>query len=60
MNRRGRHFYKCRASPSGSNRRKKSKEAKMRQEKVAAKSRNIQVIILQRQWSLVETFVRNL
>ena len=36
-----------RAYRSGSNRRKKPNEAKMREEEVAAKSRNIQVTILQ-------------
>jgi len=36
-----RHLYKCRAYPS-----KKAKDAKMREEEVAAKSRNIQVTIL--------------
>jgi len=38
---------KCRVYPSGSKRRKKAKEAKMREEKVEAKSRNIQDTILQ-------------
>jgi len=48
MDRRGdRHLDKCRAYPSGSKRRKKAKEAKMREEEVAANSRNIQVTILQ-------------
>jgi len=42
-----RHLDKCRAYPSGSKRRKKAKEAKMREEEVAANSRNIQVTILQ-------------
>jgi len=37
----------CRAYPSGSERLKKAKEAKMRKEKFAAKSRNIPVTILQ-------------
>jgi len=37
-----RHLDKCRAYPSASKRRKKQ-EAKMRQEEIAAKSRNIQV-----------------
>jgi len=46
---RDRHLYKCRAYPSGSIKRKKAKEAKMREEEVAVKSRNIQVTILQRQ-----------
>jgi len=41
-----RGIVKCRAYPSGSKRRKKQ-EAKMREEEIAAKSRNIQVIILQ-------------
>jgi len=36
-----------RVFPSGSKRRKKAKEAKMREEKVAAKSRNIRVTISQ-------------
>jgi len=31
----------------------------MREEEVAAKSRNIQVTILQWQWSPAETFLRN-
>jgi len=35
-------------------------ETKMRQEEVPAKSRNIQVTILQWQWSPAETFLRNL
>jgi len=35
-------------------------EAKMREEGVAAKSRNIQVTILQWQWSPADTFLRNL
>jgi len=39
-------FNKCRAYPSVSKRRKKAKEAKMREEEVVAKSRNIQVTIL--------------
>jgi len=38
----------------------KAKEAKMREEEVAAKSRNIQVTILQWKWRPVETFLRNL
>jgi len=42
-----RHLYKCRAYPSGSNKHYKAKQAKMRDEEVAAKSRNIQVSILQ-------------
>jgi len=41
-----RHLNKCGAYPSGSERRKKQ-EAKIREEEVAAKSRNIQVAILQ-------------
>ena len=40
-----RHLNKCRAYPSGSKRRKKAKEAKMREEEVAAKSGNIQVTV---------------
>jgi len=47
MDRRGRHLNKCRAYRSGSKRRKKVKEAKMRDDEVSAKSRNIQVTILQ-------------
>ena len=39
---------------------KKAKEAKMRKEGVAARSRNIQVTILQWQRSPAETFLRNL
>jgi len=42
-----RHLYKCRTYPSGSKRLEKAKEAKMREEEVAAKSRNIQFTILQ-------------
>ena len=38
----------------------KKQEAKMREEQVAAKSRNIQVTILQWQWSPADTFLRNL
>jgi len=38
----------------------KKQEAKMREEEVAAKSRNIQVTILQWQWSPADTFLRNL
>jgi len=38
--------YKCRAYPSGSKKRQKAKEAKMREQEVAAKSRNIHVTIL--------------
>jgi len=41
-----RHLNKCRAYPSGSKRREKAKETKMREE-VAVQSRNIQVTILQ-------------
>jgi len=37
----------------------KNQEAKMREEEVAAESRNIQVTILQWQWSPAETFLRN-
>ena len=55
-----RHLNKCRADLSGSERRKKANEAKIREEEVAAKSRNIQVAILQWQWSPAETFLRNL
>jgi len=43
---RDRHLYKCRAYLIVSKTRKKAKEAKMREEKVAAKSRNIQLTIL--------------
>jgi len=39
--------FKCRAYPCGSEKRKKAKEAKMREEEVAAKSRNIEVTSLQ-------------
>ena len=35
-------------------------EAKMREEEVAAKSRNIQVTILQWQWSAAKILLRNL
>jgi len=42
-----RHLNKCIAYPSGSKRRKNAYEAKMREEEVATKSRNIQVTILQ-------------
>jgi len=42
-----RSLYKCRAYPSSSNKHWKAKEAKMREEEVAAKSGNIQVTILQ-------------
>ena len=49
-----------RAYPSGSKRRKKAKEAKMREEEFAAKSGNIQVTILHWQWSPAETFLPNL
>jgi len=41
-----RHLHKCRAYPSGS-KDVKSEGGKMRDEEVAAKSRNIQVTILQ-------------
>jgi len=41
------HLHKCRAYQSGSKRRRKAKEAKMKEKEVAAKSRNIQVTILQ-------------
>jgi len=44
---RGRHVCKCRAYPSGSKNRKKSKGGKIREEEVAPKSRNIQVTSLQ-------------
>ena len=40
------HLNKCRARQSVSTRLKKAKEAQMREEEVAAKSRNIQVTIL--------------
>jgi len=43
----GDRHLKCRAYPSGSKRRKNAYVANMRQEEVAAKSRNIQVTILQ-------------
>jgi len=44
----GDHYLnKCRACLSGSKRRKKAKEAQMKEEEVAAMSRNIQVTILQ-------------
>jgi len=55
-----RPVYNFRAYPSGSEKRWKALEAKMREEEVAAKSRNIQVSILQWQWSPGEIFVRNL
>jgi len=42
-------LYKRRAYASGSRNRKEPKEAKMREEDVAAESRNIEVTILQRQ-----------
>jgi len=42
-----RHLYKCRAYPCGSKRRTKAKEATLSKEEIAAKSRNIQVTILQ-------------
>ena len=57
---RDRHLHKCRAYPSGSKKRKKSKGAKMRVDEIAAKSRNIQVTILQWRWRPAETFLRNL
>jgi len=38
----------------------KAKEATMSEEQVAVKSRNVQVTILQWQWSPAETFLRNL
>jgi len=41
-----RPLYKCRAYPSGSEKHLKAKEAKMREEDVVPKSRNIQVTIL--------------
>jgi len=56
---RDRHLYKCRAYPSCSEKSEKAKEATMSEEEVAAKSRNVQVTILQWQWSPVETFLRN-
>ena len=40
-----RHLNKCTAYPSGSQICKKEKEVKMREEELAAKSRNIQVTI---------------
>jgi len=54
-----RHLNKYRAHPSGSERRKKAKEAKLREEE-AAKSRNIQVTVFQWQGNPPETFLRNL
>ena len=39
---------------------KEAKEAKMKEKEVAAKSRNIQVTILQWQWSPAQVFLRNL
>jgi len=42
-----RYVYKCRACPSSSEKRKKAKEAQMRDQEVAAKSRNIRVTVLQ-------------
>jgi len=42
-----RTLYKCRAYKSGSEKYYKAKQAKLRDEEVAAKSRNIQVTILQ-------------
>jgi len=47
IRKRDRHVYKCRACPSGSEKCKKAKEAKMKKEETAAKLRNIQVTILQ-------------
>ena len=44
---RDRTLYKCRAYPSGSKKHYKAKQAKLTDEEVAAKSRNIQVTILQ-------------
>jgi len=44
---RDRHLYKCRAYPSCSEKSEKAKEATMSEEEVAAKSRNVQVTILQ-------------
>jgi len=38
----------------------KAKETKMREEDVPAKSRNIQVTILQWQWGPAQVFLRNL
>jgi len=52
--------YKCRAYPSGSKKRKKAKEANMKEEEVAAKSRTIQVATSQWQCSPAETFLPNL
>jgi len=60
MDRRGLPFNECTADPSGSKRRKKAQEAQMREEEVAAKSRNIHMTILQWQWNPVEKFLRNL
>jgi len=59
MDRRGSSFNNRRAYPSVSERRRKAKEEKMREE-VAAKTRNIQMTILQWQLSPAETFLRNL
>jgi len=42
-----RTLYKCRAYTSGSSKHYKAKQANMRDEEVAAKSRNIQVTLLQ-------------
>jgi len=41
------HLYKWRAYRYGSKNREKAKEAKMREGEVAAKSRNIEVTLLQ-------------
>jgi len=41
------HLYKCRAYTSGSKKHYNAKQAKRRDKEVAAKSRNIQVTILQ-------------
>jgi len=63
INKRGlkgnRHLNKCGAYRSGFKRCKKQ-EAKMREEEVETKSRNIQVTILQWQWRPAETFLQNL
>jgi len=48
--------FKCRAYPSGSKKREKAKEAKMTEEEVAAKSRNIEVTVLQWQCFTVAVF----
>jgi len=42
-----RPFYKCRAYPGGSKKHQKAKVENMREEEVAAKSRNIHATILQ-------------